>query len=204
MRKALSIPLLLFATMQTKPALVQTALVQAAVEQAKEQVETGQLNYSGKMLPYRIRRLPLAAFPDLPVPVLNALEQRQCMVPQTYAARRPENVIYGEFWQKGSRDWAVLCSHDGSTSLLVFRGNAIGLPVELASGKDTDRLQARLNGSLGFAWGLDPAAPENVRRVAGTKSGPFDHDGIQVSIVERSSEIHYYQNGTWLHFDGAE
>ena len=88
--------------------------------------------------------------------------------------------------------------------MLVFRSNALGLPIELENAKDIDRLEARLNGTLGFAWGLDTALPDYVRRVAGSKSGPYDHDGIQISIVEKSSEIHYYQSGKWLHLDGAE
>lgn len=172
--------------------------------QASELVETGQLDFAGRTMPYKIRRLPLSAFPELPSPVRHVLDERQCTVPQTYEARRPENVIHGEFWLKGSRDWAVFCSHGGASSLLVFRSNALGLPIELENAKDIDRLEARLNGTLGFAWGLDIALPDYVRRVAGSKSGPYDHDGIQVSIVERSSEIHYYQNGKWLQFDGAE
>ncbi len=196
MRTSLTISLLLFACAHGSELRAQIS--------ATEQVESGQLDYAGKTMTYRIRRLPLSAFPELPAAVRTVLEGRDCMVPQTYEARRPENVVHGEFWQKGSRDWAVLCSHEGSTSLLVFRSNALALPIELESGKDLDRLQARLNGTLGFAWGLDLAAPETVRRLVGSKTGPIDHDGIQMSIVEKSSEIHYYQNGRWLEFDGLE
>ena len=196
MRTSLSISLLLFACSH--------GVQLRAQNPTTEQVESGQLDYAGKTMNYRIRRLPVSAFPELPAAVRTTLEGRACMVPQTYEARRPENVVHGELWQKGSLDWAVLCSRDGSTSLLVFRSNALALPIELESGKDIDRLQARLNGTLGFAWGLDIAVPATVRRLVGSKTGPIDHDGIQMSIVEKSSEIHYYQNGRWLEFDGLE
>lgn len=194
MRRSLSVGLLLLTSVQGK----------WTCAQASEQVETGQVDLAGKTMPYRIRRLPLSAFPELPAPVRDVLQERRCTVPQTYQARRPENVIQGEFWQKGSRDWAVLCSHDGASFLLVFHGNALGLPVELESGKDIERLQPRSNGTLGFAWGLDIAQSDDVRRVAGGKSHLYDHDGIQASIVETSSRIYYYLNGKWLQFDGAE
>jgi hypothetical protein len=198
LRTSISISLLLLAGAQGGQVRAYAQIATA------EQVETGQLDYAGRTMTYRIRRLPLSAFPDMPLAVRNVLEGRQCMVPQTYEARRPENVIHGEFWQKGNRDWAVLCSRDGTSSLLVFRSSALSLPIELESGKDIDRLQARLNGTLGFAWGLDLAAAESVRRVAGKRSVSIDHDGIQVSIVEKSSEIQYNLNGTWLQFEGID
>ncbi|HVJ07990.1 MAG TPA: hypothetical protein VM554_06375 [Acidisarcina sp.] len=176
----------------------------SACAQAMEQVEAGQFDFAGKTLPYKIRRLPLSAFPELPAPVRYALEERHCLVPQTFQAHRPENVIHGDFWQRGSLDWAVLCSHGGTSSLLVFRGNALGLPIELENAKDVDRLQVSLKGTLGFAWGLDVAEPQLVQRVAGSQSASYDHDGIQVSIVDRYLEIRYNQNGTWLQIEGAE
>jgi hypothetical protein len=194
LRRSLSIWLMLCASLQAGSIHAQTT----------EEVETGNADFAGKSLPYHIRRLPLSSFPELPTAVRKVLEDRQCTVPQTYEARRPENVIHGEFWQKGSRDWAVLCSREGATSLLVFRANAFALPIELESARDLDHLQTRLNGTLGFAWGLDLALPDSVRRMAGSKFGPFDHDGIQVSVVEKSSEIHYCQNGKWLQFDGLD
>ena len=194
MRKLISFSMLLFAFAQGRQARAQ----------ATEQVESGQLEIAGKSMPYRIRRLPIAAFPDLPEAVRGVMEERHCTVPQTYEARRPENVIHGDFLEKGSRDWAVLCSHDGTSEILVFRSNALALPIELDSKKDIDRLQARLNGTLGFAWGLDIAKAGNMQRIAGGKAGMFDHDGIQVSIVEKSSRIHYFRDGSWIEFDGME
>jgi hypothetical protein len=194
LRKLISFSMILFAFVQGRQVRAQET----------EQVESGKLEVSGQSMPYRIRRLPLAAFPELPGAVRVVLEERHCTVPQTYEARRPENVIHGEFLEKGSRDWAVLCSHDGTSAILVFRSNALALPIELESNRDVDRLQARLNGTLGFAWGLDIAKAGIMQRIAGGKAGMFDHDGIQVSIVEKSSRIHYFHDGSWMEFDAVE
>jgi hypothetical protein len=194
LRKLISFSMILFAFAQGRQGRAQET----------EQVESGKLEVAGQSMPYRIRRLPVAAFPELPGAVRVVLEQRHCTVPQTYEARRPENVIHGEFLEKGSRDWAVLCSHDGTSAILVFRSNALALPIELESDKDIDRLESRLNGTLGFAWGLDIAKPVNMQRISGGKAAMFDHDGIQVSIVEKSSRIHYFRDGSWVEFDGME
>lgn len=172
--------------------------------QSGEEVETGEVSLGGRTAAYRIRRLPLDSFPELPPAVRAALHQRGCMIPQTYEARRPENVVHGELRQKGSSDWAVLCSHDGATSLLFFDGNAPGLAVDLVTRKDTDRLGSRPGQQvLGFAWGIDLARARRVREVAGSKFGPYDHDGVEEVLVERSTEIHYYQQGKWFLFEGT-
>lgn len=169
-------------------------------EQDKEQVETGRLQIAGQSYPYRLRRLPLSSFPELPPSVRGVLAQRGCMIPQTWEARRPENVVHGAFFQSGHQDWAVLCSQNGESSLLVFR-DGIGVPVELASYKDTNRLApTNENGYLGYAWGLDTASPTRLRQFAPGQR--FDHDGIEASIIEHSSVLHFYRDGQWITIEG--
>jgi hypothetical protein len=168
--------------------------------QGGEQVETGQVSVAGKTHPYRLRRLPLSSFPELPPSVSSVLAQRGCMVPQTWEARRPENVIHGAFYQAGHQDWAIICSQYGESSLLVFR-DGMGVPVELASYRDKDRL-APMNetGQYGYAWGIDPASPSRFRQFAPGQH--FDHEGIEDSLIEYSSVLRYFRDGQWIAIEG--
>ena len=88
------------------------------------------------------------------------------MIPQTYEAHHPENVVHASLESSGSSDWAVLCSAQGTVSLLVFFGERLQRnPSTLASAPETERLQAHdPSGVLGFNWGIDPASPEQVAR----------------------------------------
>jgi hypothetical protein len=86
-----------------------------------ERIETGELrSATGATVTYRIRLLPIASFPDLPAAIADELNRRQCMIPQSFEAKQPENVIHGAFRASGSSDWAALCSSRGATTLYVF------------------------------------------------------------------------------------
>ena len=94
--------------------------------------ESGQIVVDGRSTPYLIRHLPVSSFPDLPASVADLLNQRGCLIPQTYEAHQPENVIHAGFERAESLDWAVLCSAQGTVSLLVFFSSAPGKPFLLA------------------------------------------------------------------------
>src|SRR5579863_1266916 len=102
---------------------------------------SGQVTVDGQSTPYLIRHLPVNAFPQLPATVQDALVRRGCTVPQTYEAHRPGNVVNASLERRGSSDWAVLCSVDGTVSLLVFFAGGSD-PMVLATAAETDRLQA--------------------------------------------------------------
>src|SRR4051812_48354547 len=100
--------------------LAVSALVRlpVAVGQEPEQglanlVTKGEIAMDGQTRQYVVRHLPPASFPDLPERVATVLEQRECLIPQTYQAHGPENVVRGSFEGAGSQDWAVLCSAKG-------------------------------------------------------------------------------------------
>src|SRR5689334_12337792 len=80
---------------------------------AKAFNESGHAVVEGHSVPYLIRRLPLNAFPQLPEAIANELSDRDCLIPQTYEAHRPENVVHASLERPGSQDWAVLCSAQG-------------------------------------------------------------------------------------------
>jgi len=167
--------------------------------------ETGQVVFEGHPTPYRIRHLPVNSFPDLPPAIQDILTHRQCLIPQTYEAHQPENVIHGSFQRPGSSDWAVLCSVHGTATLLVFFGSDPAEPAVLGSAPETERLQPHgSDGVLGFNWGIDAASPEAVHEAqAAMRNRPprLEHDAVADSIVDRSTVYHYYSANAWTVVD---
>jgi hypothetical protein len=163
--------------------------------------ESGQILLAGRATLYRIRHLPLNSFPGLPDELIALLTQRGCLIPQTYEAHHPENVIHASLERPGSSDWAVLCSQGGTVSLLVFFSSAPAKVLVLASAPETVRLQAHdTSGVLGFNWGIDPASPEQILEAqAGLPHHParVDHDALADSIVEGRVVYHFYLKNAW-------
>lgn len=164
-------------------------------------VTRGQIDMNGSMRAYVVRHLPPSSFPDLPITVSGELTERGCLIPQTYEAHRPENVIHGSFEKPDSSDWAVLCSIEGKVSLLVFFGAAPGKPIVLATAAETARLQRQdSSGLLGFNWGIDTATPEAVHEAQiGVVPHPprLDHDAVADSVIDQKTVYHYFANGAW-------
>ena len=174
--------------------------------QTSRLVETGQLSQGGREVRYRIRNLPVSSYPELPPAVAEALTSRGCLIPQTYEAKRPENVIHGSLERPGSSDWAALCATNGRVSLLVFFASASpAQPAVLAAAAETDRLQAHdLTGELGFNWGIDPASPGRIHDAqAGMehRPPPPDHDSLADTTLDHQTIYHLYENGAWKKVD---
>jgi hypothetical protein len=180
-------------------AVLRAQSVSPAPPEPAERIEAGRAHLpNGTEIIYRIRLLPLASFPALPMPIADQLRQKNCMVPQTYEARRPENVIRGAFEKQGSEDWAALCSINGTTTLYVFFQSRPNEPAVLRRQHNTEWLGAEVVGAYGSAWGISALRPSQVRAAEpGNNPGPIDHDGIDDAFVERSSSIHYFRNGEW-------
>ena len=182
------------------PANCQSAV--PAKEQSPAQLtESGQVVVDGIATPYLIRHLPVSSFPELPAVIQELLNRRGCLIPQTYAAHHPENVVHASLERAGSSDWAVLCSAGGTVSLLVFFTDVPALPVILASAHENERLQAHdTTGVLGFNWGIDPASPAQIREAqTGMEHRPAlaDHDALADSVVERRTVYHFYAKRAW-------
>ena len=146
--------------------------------------------------------------PDLYAPIAAQLDQRGCLIPQTWQSHRPENVVHASFESSGSSDWAVLCSAHGTVSLLVFFGSAQAQPITLASTQETERLQPHgANGTLGFNWGIDRASPGRVHDAqAGLHRRPPapDHDALADSTLERRTVYHFYAHNAWMLLETPE
>ena len=170
--------------------------------------ESGKTSVDGKTASYLIRRLPASSFPDLPDAISEVLDQRGCMIPQTYQAHRPENVINASFERPGSSDWAVLCSANGTVELLVFFARTPGKPMMLASVPELQRLQRHdSSGVLGFDWGIDPASPQQIREAQASfehHPPPLDHDALADSVLNQKTVYHFFTHSAWTVVDTAE
>jgi hypothetical protein len=163
---------------------------------------SGQIVVAGHSTPYLIRHLPISSFPDLPAELAVLLNRRGCLIPQTYEAHHPENVIHASLERPGSSDWAVLCSERGTVSLLVFFSSAPASLLVLSAAPETERLQPHdASGVLGFNWGIDPASPEQIRTAQiGLLHRPalVDHDALADSLVDRRTIYHFYLKSAWI------
>jgi hypothetical protein len=163
---------------------------------------SGSIVIDGHSTPYLIRHLPVSSFPDLPVTIQEQLDLRGCLIPQTYEAHRPENIVHASLERPGSSDWAVLCSAQGTVSLLVFFGDGSSRPFTLASALETERLQAHdPSGVLGFNWAIDPASPQDVHDAQLGMRHPsprLDHDALADTLVDRHTIYHFYLKSAWI------
>jgi hypothetical protein len=168
-------------------------------------VESGHIVLAGNATPYLIRHLPVSSFPDLPAAIQDQLTSRGCLIPQTYEAHQPENVVHASLERHGSSDWAVLCSVRGTVSLLVFFTGSSAPPSVLATAPETERLQAHdPSGVLGFNWGIDPASPEQVHEAQSDmqhRPPRLDHDALADSIVDRRTVYHFFSKNAWTLVD---
>jgi len=168
-------------------------------------VESGQVEVAGQSVQYLIRRLPVNSFPDLPDAVAEQLDQRQCLIPQSYQAHHPENVVHASLEHAGSSDWAVLCSANGEVSLLVFFGSAQGRPAVLTTVAEKDRLQRHnSSGVFGFDWAIDPASPDTVHQAqSGLERKPrkIDHDALADTVIDVKTLYRFFSKGQWTFLD---
>ncbi|MGC2581725.1 MAG: hypothetical protein WA399_06475 [Acidobacteriaceae bacterium] len=166
-----------------------------------ERLESGQIaSANGIPVSYRIRLLPLSSFPALPGEIVAQLSRRRCMIPQTYEAKQPENVIHGGFHAPGADDWAALCSADGTTTLYVFFAGRFDTPTALRSQPDTAWLGHDPGESvLGSAWGIATRTADQMRASPEFERVlTIDHDAIDDARLERTLTVHYDQGGKWL------
>jgi homoserine O-acetyltransferase len=152
-------------------------------------------------------RLTPATFTNLPLAVRRNLKERGCTIPQSFATTRAGNVIRGRFTSAARTDWAVLCSVDRVSSILVFRGGSVLSVAELARYPDSTFLQViGENGAVGYSRAIRVAGAKYIREH--NRDDPslprFDHEGIDDAFVEKASSIWYWHSGSWRKLSGAD
>jgi hypothetical protein len=155
-----------------------------------------------------IKRLPPSAFAQLPHEVMKQFEELRCKVPQSFLRTQAHNVIRGEFARKGQTDWAVLCSKNERSSILVFWGKPTKCPGELASVEDKIFLQEIGENRIDYSRMIAPVNGDLIlkryKRHGGPKPPQLDHQGIEDQFVEKASVVHYCHEGKWQRLTGSD
>jgi hypothetical protein len=156
----------------------------------------------------KIRRLPVQAFPELPPTIAATLRERNCTVPQPSGAGTPRGVIRGEFFAKGNAAWAVLCSVNNSTALLVFRNGHDTNPDSVTTSDDRNYLQGLGGDTIGYSREITPVSRdfimEHYRAYGGAEPPQIDHRGIDDAFLGKASVTWYFYNGKWLSLQGSD
>jgi hypothetical protein len=119
-----------------------------------------------------IRRLRVENYPELPSAVAAVLQSRHCTIPQPNQKGPARNVIRGEFFGKGQKGWAVLCSGGGKSSILVFRNNYDGHPDEIAESPDDRFLIETWQGETVYSREISAADQKFILRHYRAYGGP--------------------------------
>jgi hypothetical protein len=136
------------------------------------------------------------------------LTRRQCSIPQSFSENRPHNIIHGFFNDGNVTDWAVLCSRQRVSTILVFWDEQAQKVAELASEPDAKFLQVVLRGEIGFSRVIAAATPATIRGYAREFADgalpPISHAGINDMFVGKGSMVWYWRLGKWLQLVGAD
>jgi hypothetical protein len=154
-------------------------------------------------------RLAPARFAALPSAIRSELDRRGCSIPQPFTAKadQPENAIRGHFISPAATDWAVLCSRQRRSSVLIFRGGGVSKIDELAAGEDAACLQVTGPGEIGYSRGISVASPRDIREHNRNPDQPLpvlNHDGINDAFIGKASVIWYWSGNQWLQLAGAD
>ena len=153
-------------------------------------------------------RLALSRFPQLPPSVTKELNRRGCTVPQVWGATKPGNVIRGSFLHAGQIDWAILCSVNRISSILIFGNSSSDQVLEIGREADFNKLQGVGGDKIGYSRAISPVGRgfimQHYQLYGGVKPPPIDHLGIEDAFVEKASIVHYFYRGKWMELTGAD
>jgi hypothetical protein len=151
------------------------------------------------------QRLAPSEVRGLPEAIRQYLEALGCMIPVPAWSDGFTNVVRGEYRRPGQDDWAVLCSIDRVSRILVFwNGEVSEVPV-LAEAPDRQYLQRDESGRLLFSRAIGSVGPNGIRQRWPAGHLPAGvHAGIEDHFLGKASMIHYQFDGRWVTLQGAE
>lgn len=148
-----------------------------------------------------IIRLSPSAFPELPPEVAAAAEQAGCTIPQAWGETGPHNVISGMFAAPGQTDWAVLCSRDGASSVMIIWGGRVTCPSPIRRAlPDRSFLQVIEPDGILFSRGIARVRPDPRFWTfpAGFDPDSLTHDAVSDAFYEKGTAAYYCREGEWI------
>jgi hypothetical protein len=155
-------------------------------------------------------RLAAAEVPELPAPVRADLERRGCRIPQAFSHRKPANFARGSFLGTDREDWAVLCSIERASRILVYAGGTTQRVLEVPGSlrQDADYLREVGGGRIGFSRNVTAIAPVQAHRrqteTLGRVMVRLKYAGIEDAFLEKGSRVHYFNGMKWMQAQGRE
>ena len=147
-----------------------------------------------------IERLAPAEIPGLPEGVRSFLEGLGCTIPVPAWSDGLTSVVRGEYRQAGQTDWAVLCSMDRVSRILVFwSGDPVHVAV-LGERSDRDYLQRDESGRPVFSRSIATVEGRTLIPLF-ARSGLLPgtpHAGIEDAFLGKGSTFHYYFDERWV------
>ena len=105
-------------------------------------------------------------------------------------------------------DWAVLCSRERVSTILVFLGGDPRHVSEIATRPDAEFLQVVAPGRIGFSRAISVASADSIRerhrRDSDSQPPSLTHAGIDDAFVEKASVVWYRHQGKWLQLAGTD
>lgn len=155
-----------------------------------------------------IKLLEPSSFNKLPKHIIKKLEIRGCKIPQAYPFENPHNVIQGQFAKNGQSDWAVLCSVNSASTLLVFWGGSTQCASEAGKDKNINWLQGIGGGKIGYSRFISSVDKKQIQEYqeynGETLMQPLLHEGINVAFIGKASGVRYCYKGKWMFFSGSD
>jgi hypothetical protein len=160
------------------------------------------LNAHSTGLNNAVRRLPVESYPKLPSKIAVILHSRGCNIRQVSQGRQAQNVIQGEFFRKGEKGWAVLCSITGKSLILVFRNEHDTSPYAIGESRDDQFIMDTGHGAKVYLREISSVDRKFILHYYHVYGGPkppqIDHNGIEDSFLEKASVVWYWygENGS--------
>jgi hypothetical protein len=106
---------------------------------------------------------------------------------------------------RASADWAVLCSRNGRSAILIFRSGDVSTVDEIAAEDDVARLQETGPGRIGYSRRISVVSARDLResnRSLDPALPRTEHDGIQDAFIEKGAVVWYWSGRRWLRIAG--
>jgi hypothetical protein len=152
------------------------------------------------------RYLKTNQFPNVPKPIQEKLAAMGCEIPQSSDNSEPHNILKGQFAAAGQWDWAVVCSKNKQSILVILWGGPAqcdSKPWGPYGDKETSEgLNQPPAGPKKYFLTLEKVSAKFLNAHAEYQElklpKGFTHDALGYSFPELGGHNDYCYNGKWV------